>query len=389
MQYKLDTLGCRMKLAGCKNTSNKKLGVYDWLCDISNIENSSDYVEVQFKNTRKEFYFNDKKLQLSKGDWVAVEATPGHDIGEVTMTGKLVFIQMRKHNINVENQKFKKIYRKAKDSDIEKYKQAKKREHEVMIKARQIAENIKLDMKIGDVEFQGDGTKAIFYYIAEGRVDFRQLIKIFAETFRVKIEMKQIGSRQEAGRIGGIGPCGRELCCAKWMTRFSSVSTNSARLQGISINTQKLAGQCGKLKCCLNFESDVYLDAQKKFPSKEIILETEDTQYYHFKNDIFNGLATYSTRSNYPKDTVTISIERAKEVIELNKRGEKPKELGDGQAQKTLPKPKEYENVVGQDSLTRFDNTLRKKRRKKKRRKPNNSNSTRNGNGSNERNKTK
>ncbi len=386
MQYKLDTLGCRMKPAGCKNTSNRKLGVHDWLCDIPDTENSADYVEVQFKNTRKDFYHNDNKLQLTKGDWVAVEASPGHDIGEVTMTGKLVFKQMRKQNVDVENYQFKKIYRKAKDSDIEKYHQAKSREHEVMIKSRQIAESINLDMKIGDVEFQGDGTKAIFYYIAEGRVDFRQLIKIFAEKFRIKIEMRQVGSRQEAGRIGGIGPCGRELCCSKWMTKFSSVSTNSARLQGISINTQKLAGQCGKLKCCLNFEADVYLDAQKKFPSKEIVLETEDTQYYHFKNDIFNGLATYSTHSNYPKNTVTITVERAKEIIELNKKGEKPKELEAYQSSRKTPqKLQDYENVVGQDSLTRFDNTLKKKRRKKKRRKSNNK-SNRNVNDNNKKN---
>ncbi len=388
MQYKLDTLNCQMKPEGCKNASSCKLGAYDWLCDISEDGSASEYVEVQFKNTRKEFYYNDKKLELKKGDWVAVESTPGHDVGEVTMTGKLVFKQMIKQNIDVANYQFKKVYRRAKDNDLEKYQQAKKREHEVMIKARQIAESIKLDMKIGDVEFQGDGTKAIFYYISEGRVDFRQLIKVFAETFRVKIEMKQVGARQEAGRIGGIGPCGRELCCAKWMTKFSSVNTNSARLQGISINTQKLAGQCGKLKCCLNFEADVYFDAQKKFPSKEIVLETEDTKYYHFKNDIFNGLITYSTRSNYPKDTKTITLERAKEIIDLNKNGEKPKELTDYQAQKPLQKPKGYENVVGQDSLTRFDKTLKKKRRKKKRRKPNNS-PNRNGNGNNRRSEAK
>ncbi len=373
MQYKLDTLGCKMQLSGCIKTSNKKLGVHDWLCDISETERASQYVEVQFKNTRKEFYYNQSELKLSKGDWVAVESSTGHDVGEVTLTGKLVLNQIKKQNIDINHYDFKKIYRKAKDSDIEKYNQAKSREHEVMIKSRQIVEKIHLEMKIGDVEFQGDGTKAIFYYIADGRVDFRELIKILAETFRIKVEMKQIGSRQEAGRIGGIGPCGRELCCAKWMTRFNSVSTHSARLQGISINTQKLAGQCGKLKCCLNFEADTYLDAQKQFPSKEIVLETEEKKYYHFKNDIFNRLATYSTHPNYAKETVTISIERIKEVIDLNKKGEKPKELDDFKRNKTVEQTQGYKNVVGQDSLTRFDKKLRRnKRRKNKRRKPNN-----------------
>ena len=242
---------------GCSKIQNNKLNTYDWLCGVPDAENATDFVEVQFKNTRKGYYLNNTHIPLEKGDMVAVEATPGHDIGTVTLTGKLVLLQMKKNNVR-NDQEPKKIYRKAKQTDIDKYEEAKAKEHETMIRSRQIAAKLGLNMKIGDVEYQGDGNKAIFYYIADERVDFRQLIKVLAEAFRVRIEMKQIGARQEAGRIGGIGPCGRELCCSSWMTSFVSVATGAARYQDISMNPQKLAGQCAKLKCCINYEADAY-----------------------------------------------------------------------------------------------------------------------------------
>ena len=338
---------------GCRNTTDKKLSVYDWLSNLPETVKETDLVEVQFKNTRKGFYKNVNNLDLSKGDMVAVEASPGHDVGEVTLVGKLVTLQMKKYNIDLNKYEIKKIYRKVRDSDMERYHKAKAKEQDTMIKSRQIAENMNIDMKIGDVEYQGDGNKAIFYYIADGRVDFRQLIKVFAETFRVRIEMKQIGARQEAGRIGGIGPCGRELCCASWIVNFKSVSTSTARSQDLSLNPQKLAGQCGKLKCCLNFELESYLDAQKKLPSREIELKTTTNTYYHFKTDIFKGLITYSTDKNTPTDLVTIDAERAKAVIQMNKKGNKPEVLQE--QPKSKGKKVGYENAVGQDSVSRFD----------------------------------
>ncbi len=353
MEYRLDNGGCRMNKKGCCNTTRQKLSVYDWLCDLPETIKDTDFVEVQFKNTRKSYYLNSPKIELEKGDMVAVEASPGHDIGEVTLVGKLVVLQMQKNNIDFEKFEVKRIYRKVREADMEKYNEAKAREQETMIKSRQIAESLHLNMKIGDVEFQGDGNKAIFYYIADERVDFRQLIKVFAETFRVRIEMKQIGARQEAGRIGGIGPCGRELCCSKWMTNFSTVSTSAARYQDLSLNPQKLAGQCAKLKCCMNFELDAYMDANKSLPSREVQLETRDALYYHFKTDIFKGLITYSTAPNFAANLVTITADRAKEIISMNKKGQKPAQLEVPQNEEK--KQAEYENVVGQDSLTRFD----------------------------------
>lgn len=362
---------------GCSNTTDKKLSVHDWLSDLPETVKETDLVEVQFKNTRKGFFQNVNKLNLSKGDMVAVESSPGHDIGEVTLVGKLVVRQMKKYNIDLNKYEIKKIYRKAREMDMEKYHEAKAKEQETMIKSRQIAESLKLDMKIGDVEYQGDGNKAIFYYIADERVDFRQLIKVFAETFRVRIEMKQIGARQEAGRIGGIGPCGRELCCAGWMTNFQTVSTSTARWQDLSLNPQKLAGQCGKLKCCLNFELESYLDAQKNLPSREIELETASGTYYHFKTDIFKAMITYSTDKNIPANLVTISADRAKDVIRLNKKGQKPDLLED--AKNTEEKKAEYENVVGQDSVSRFDGKQKNGNFPKRRRgKTRNSNINRN-----------
>ena len=305
---------------------DKQLNTYDWLADVPGNTDSTDLVEVQFKNTRKGYYHNVNHLDLRKGDIVAVEANPGHDIGVVTLTGQLVKLQLKKANLKSADD-IKRIYRMAKPVDMEKYQEAKSREHATMIQSRQIAKDLGLDMKIGDVEYQGDGNKAIFYYIADERVDFRQLIKVLAETFHVRIEMKQIGARQEAGRIGGTGPCGRELCCATWMKNFISVSTNAARFQDISLNPQKLAGMCAKLKCCLNYEVDNYIEAGKRLPSKDVVLQTADADYFLFKTDILAGLVSYSTDKRMAANVETISVERAKEIIELNKQGEKPVSL--------------------------------------------------------------
>ena len=338
-----------------------KLNTYDWLHDIPGQESVTDYVEVQFKNTRKGYYINDSKILLKKGDIIAVESTPGHDIGMVSLTGKLVLFQMRKHNIR-EDTEIKRVYRIARQPDIEKYNEAKAREHETMIRSRQIAEDLNLAMKIGDVEYQGDGNKAIFYYIADERVDFRQLIKVLAETFKVRIEMKQIGARQEAGRIGGIGPCGRELCCASWMTHFVSVATDAARFQDISMNPQKLAGQCAKLKCCFNYEVDAYVEAQKQLPSRKISLETKTTTYYHFKTDIFKEEITYSTDKTLAVNLATISVDRAFEVINLNKRGFKPDTL-EAENKTQSAKKQETHDILG-DNVNRFD-TMKKKKKKR------------------------
>ena len=323
--FKLKNGHGTLSAKGC-GPQNNKLNTYDWMADITESEEASDMVEVQFKNTRKGYYKNSNHIKLEKGDIVAVEASPGHDIGTVTLTGRLVPLQMKKANLKPDAE-IRRIYRKAKPVDMEKYEEAKAREHDTMIRSRQIAANLNLNMKIGDVEYQGDGNKAIFYYIADERVDFRQLIKVLAEVFRVRIEMKQIGARQEAGRIGGIGPCGRELCCATWMTNFISVSTNAARIQDISLNPQKLAGQCAKLKCCLNYEIDAYVECNKRMPSREIELETKDGTFYYFKSDILKGLITYSTDKNFAANIVTITGRRAFEVINMNRAGIKPDSL--------------------------------------------------------------
>lgn len=370
---------------GC-GRQDKQLNTYDWLADIPGNAEEQDMVEIQFKNTRKGYYKNSNKLKLEKGDIVAVEASPGHDIGTVTLTGRLVPLQMRKANIKPDAE-IKRIYRKAKPVDLEKYEEAKAKEHDTMIRSRQIAKKLNLDMKIGDVEYQGDGNKAIFYYIADERVDFRQLIKVLAEAFRVRIEMKQIGARQEAGRIGGIGPCGRELCCATWMTNFVSVSTSAARYQDISLNPQKLAGQCAKLKCCLNYEVDAYVEAQKRLPSKEMTLETVDGTFYFLKADILKGTIMYSTDKNFIANAVTIPARRAFEIINMNRRGEKPESLMEA-SKKEGPTPPI--DLVEQESLTRFDkrkNNNRKKKRKGERgdNRPNkdNAGNTPAGNGNN------
>ena len=356
MDFKLHNGSGGLCCKGCSR-QDKKLNTYDWLADIPGNAEESDMVEVQFKNTRKGYFKNSNKLKLEKGEIVAVEATPGHDIGTVTLTGRLVPLQMKKANIKPDAE-IKRVYRKAKPVDLEKFEEAKGKEHATMIRSRQIAASLNLNMKIGDVEYQGDGNKAIFYYIADERVDFRQLIKVLAEAFRVRIEMKQIGARQEAGRIGGIGPCGRELCCATWMTSFISVSTSAARFQDISLNPQKLAGQCAKLKCCLNYEVDCYVEAQKRLPSKEITLETKDGTFFFFKADILSKQIAYSTDKNFPANLTTISGKRAFEIINMNKRGAKPETLA---PEETKVEPKKPVDLVEQESLTRFDRERRPK----------------------------
>ncbi|MDE5905340.1 MULTISPECIES: regulatory iron-sulfur-containing complex subunit RicT [Duncaniella] len=340
-----------------------KLHCFNWMEDIPGGVTDFDIVEVQFKNTRKGFYRNSANIDLAIGDTVAVESAPGHDIGVVTLTGKLVALQMRRANVKPDAE-IKRVFRKAKPADLEKYEEAKARENDTMIRARKIAESLNLNMKIGDVEYQGDGNKAIFYYIADERVDFRQLIKVLADTFKVRIEMKQIGARQEAGRIGGIGSCGRPLCCASWMTNFVSVGTSAARYQDISLNPQKLAGQCAKLKCCLNFEVDTYVESARHLPGREIRLETADNTYFHFKTDIFKKEITYSTDKQIAANLVTISAARAFEVIDMNRRGEKPLQLQADDAEKSSAKAKPID-LASQDDLTRFDKAKKKKRKKK------------------------
>ncbi|MDY5034468.1 MAG: regulatory iron-sulfur-containing complex subunit RicT [Prevotella sp.] len=344
---------------GC-GRQDHQLNTYDWLADLPDNNEETDLVEVQFKNTRKGYYHNVNNLDLKKGDLVAVESSPGHDIGVVTLTGQLVKLQVKKANLKSMDD-IKRIYRIAKEQDIATWEEAKSREHATMIQSRQIAKDLGLKMKIGDVEYQGDGNKAIFYYIADERVDFRQLIKVLAEVFRVRIEMKQIGARQEAGRIGGTGPCGRELCCATWMKSFSSVSTNAARFQDISLNPQKLAGMCAKLKCCLNYEVDTYLEAGKKLPPKDAVLTTQDGDYYFFKQDILAGTVTYSTDKRLAANLETISAERANEIIEMNKRGEKPAELNDEETDLSAAKPKD---IIESEDITRFDKAKKKKKKK-------------------------
>ena len=350
----IDNGSCHITNKAVNRNSHHMLPVVDWMSDIPKTGDESDLVEVQFKNTRKGYYHNSNLLSLEKGTMVIVESNPGFDLGEVTLTGRLVATQIQKSHINLERYEIRNIIRMANEEDLQRAEEAHSKEQATMIQARQLAKSLGLEMKIGDVEYQGDGTKAIFYYIAEGRVDFRQLIKVYAETFRIRIEMKQIGARQEAGRIGGTGPCGRELCCSTWMTQFSSVGTNAARLQNISLNPQKLAGQCAKLKCCLNYEVPIYEEAVKKIPPRHIHLETQDATYYFFSSDPLKGEVTYSTDAHHPANLQTIHAKQAKEIIEMNKRGEKPISLG-GKDTAVESVKIDYQNVVGQDDLTRFD----------------------------------
>lgn len=342
---------------GCSQRADK-LNTYDWLADLPDNAAACNIVEVQFKPPRKGYFINENNLQLEKGDIVAVEASPGHDIGTVTMTGRLVPLQLKKANLKPGTE-LKKIYRKARQVDIDKFNEAKSREHTTMIESRQIALGLGLNMKIGDVEYQGDGNKAIFYYIADERVDFRQLIKVLADRFHVRIEMKQIGARQEAGRIGGMGPCGRELCCSTWMTNFVSVSTSAARFQDISLNPQKLAGQCAKLKCCMNYEVDQYMESLKKLPSKEITLHTQDSEYFFFKADILSHRITYSTDKRLLVGEKTITARRAFEVIQMNRNGYKPESLIENE-QETAPVSMD---LLDQENINRFDNKNSKKKK--------------------------
>lgn len=342
---------------GCSQRADK-LNTYDWLADLPDNAAACNIVEVQFKPPRKGYFINENNLQLEKGDIVAVEASPGHDIGTVTMTGRLVPLQLKKANLKPGTE-LKKIYRKARQVDIDKFNEAKSHEHTTMIESRQIALGLGLNMKIGDVEYQGDGNKAIFYYIADERVDFRQLIKVLADRFHVRIEMKQIGARQEAGRIGGMGPCGRELCCSTWMTNFVSVSTSAARFQDISLNPQKLAGQCAKLKCCMNYEVDQYMESLKKLPSKEITLHTQDSEYFFFKADILSHRITYSTDKRLLVGEKTITARRAFEVIQMNRNGYKPESLIENE-QETAPVSMD---LLDQENINRFDNKNSKKKK--------------------------
>lgn len=353
---------CEQNSGMCENKgtdSRSKLQSCNWLEDVPGGYNDFEIVEVTFKNTRKGFYKNSSHIPLVIGDMVAVEANPGHDVGRVSMVGKLVKLQMKRANLR-QDVEILRVFRKAKQNDLERYEEAKAKEVDTMIRSRKIAEDLKLNMKIGDVEYQGDGNKAIFYYIADERVDFRQLIKVLADVFKVRIEMKQIGARQEAGRIGGIGPCGRPLCCSSWMSNFVSVATSAARYQDISLNPQKLAGQCAKLKCCLNFEIDSYVEAVKQLPEKNISLETKDNIYYHFKTDIFKREITYSTDKNIAANLVVLSAERVFEVMALNKNGVKPDKLNldSDERQREM---KMYGDIIEQDSVTRFDKTKKKK----------------------------
>ena len=342
---------------------NMQLNTYDWLYDVPGNDEDTDLVEVQFKNTRKGYYHNVNHIDLHKGDIVAVEASPGHDIGTVTLTGRLVKLQLKKANLKSADD-IKRVYRIAKPVDIDKYNEAKSREHGTMIQSRQIAKDLGLQMKIGDVEYQGDGNKAIFYYIADERVDFRQLIKVLADTFHVRIEMKQIGARQEAGRIGGTGPCGRELCCATWMKNFVSVSTNAARIQDISLNPQKLAGMCAKLKCCLNYEVDDYVEASRKMPARDIVLQTLDSDYYLFKSDILAGTVVYSTDKGIAANLEEITAERARAIIEMNKRGEKPESLTEDGTVKQDTRPRD---LLADADISRFDKARKRKKKPAKR----------------------
>ena len=342
-----------------------KLHETDWLGEYPDNQ-PTDIVEVRFKNTHRGYYANVNNLPLAIGDIVAVEASPGHDIGIVSLTGDMVARQMRRVGFNPANGEFRKVYRKARPYDIEKWHEAVGREHEVMIRSRQIAADMGLNMKIGDVEFQGDGIKAIFYYIADERVDFRELIKVFADQFRIRIEMKQIGARQEAGRIGGLGACGRQLCCASWISSFNSVTTGAARMQDLSLNPQKLAGQCSKLKCCLSYELDSYLDARKDFPKLNGPLQALDADYFHVKSDILARTMSFSTQPGSMAGLVTLSVGRVREIARLNAEGKKPEKITSDTVYSTTEEEPTYINVIGEDSITRFDKAKRNKKRKNK-----------------------
>jgi cell fate regulator YaaT (PSP1 superfamily) len=358
---------------GCKNnglcgSGCNKLNVFDWLSDVQLPQNKPPFpvVEVRFKNSRKEFFYNPNNLPLKIGDVIAVEASPGHDIGIVSLTGELVKVQMQRKKVDCAPEELKKVYRIARQGDIDKWQEAQALEEETMHEARRIAADLKLEMKISDVEYQGDKTKAIFYYTAEQRVDFRELIKILADKFKIRVEMRQIGARQEASRLGGIGSCGRELCCSTWLTDFRSVSTTAARYQQLSLNPSKLAGQCGKLKCCLNYELDSYVDALKAFPNTNIKLKTKMGDAKFLKMDIFKNLMWYTYEGEVIK-FIPIKTERVNEIIEMNKNNQLPEDLNDF-AETIIEETKDYTDLAGQESLTRFDNLNKPKKNKRKKR---------------------
>ena len=360
--FTIDNGGCHITRKAVNHNPKHMLPVVDWLSDIPATGGETDLVEVQFKNTRKGYFHNSEHLPLEKGVAVVVEANPGTDLGEVTLVGELVPLQMRKYRINTERYEIRNVLRLATETDLERAEIAHAKEQETMIQARKFAKDLGLEMKIGDVEYQGDGSKAIFYYIADGRVDFRQLIKVYAEAFRIRIEMKQIGARQEAGRIGGTGPCGRELCCSTWMKTFTSVGTAAARFQNLSLNPQKLAGQCAKLRCCINYEVDQYVEAGRKLPSREMVLQTQDAEFYLFKADILSGMVTYSSDRRLAANLTTITAERAMTIIAMNKEGEKPASLqAEGVVQESG-----VVDLATQDDMSRFDKKKKKKKNKSK-----------------------
>lgn len=359
--------GCKSN-GSCATGSCDKLNVFDWLSNMSlpSGQKPLNIVEVRFKNGRKHFYRNTNNFQLSMGEIVAVEGSPGHDVGTVSLTGELIRVQMKKKKISEDSDEIKKIYRKATVRDIDIWQAARDKEVETQRRGREILGRLNLKMKLSDVEYQGDGNKATFYYTAEERVDFRQLIKDLASAFNIRIEMKQVGLRQEAARLGGVGSCGRELCCSTWLTDFRKVNTASARYQQLSLNPQKLAGQCGKLKCCLNFELDTYLDALKGFPKQDIVLETEKGKASFVKMDIFKELLWYSSKEEGYK-WYKLTLEQVKEVIQMNKQGEKAPSLEELESETEVATKIDFENVVGQDSLTRFDKPKSNNRKKKRR----------------------
>ncbi len=366
---------------GCKNNGTcgtdgcNKLTVFDWLSNMSLPSGSTPFpcVEIRFKNGRKSFFKNTENLSLSIGDIVATEASPGHDVGIISLTGELVRIQMKKKNVAVDSEDVKKVYRKASQKDIDIWQKSRDKEEKMKVRAREIAIRLELQMKISDIEFQGDGSKATFYYTAEERVDFRQLIKDFAQEFSTRIEMRQVGFRQEAARLGGIGSCGRELCCSTWLTDFRSVNTSAARYQQLSLNPQKLAGQCGKLKCCLNYELDAYIDALNSFPKTETKLRTEKGTAVCQKIDIFKGFLWYAYEGEW-MNWHKISSEHVNEIIAANTNNEKVASLEEFASELLEDTKVDFGNVVGQDSLTRFDQPKHSKRKRKNRNKKKNNN---------------
>lgn len=367
-------MGAKGCCSGCSANKNidyrsrsTKLKVFDWLDDMPVSGLFPKIAEIHFKNTRKGYYLNENSIPLFKDDVVAVEGTPGHDIGIVSLTGDLVFEKMREEDIDYHKEDFKRIYRKARPGDIQKWYEAMDREKPTIIQTRKIIERMGLDMKLSDVEYQGDNTKAIFYYIADKRVDFRQLIKVLAEEFQIRVEMKQIGARQEAGLVGGVGPCGRELCCSSWLTNFSSVSTGSARKQELSLNPQKLAGQCGKLKCCLNYELDIYEEARSEMPRTDVLLKTSKGSMRYVKTDVLRQLMWYAYTDPKQTGLVEVTMERVIEVQKLNSKGkvvEQIQSLGDIESEQLLAV---YEDAAGEGSLSRFDAKQSNKKHRKKR----------------------